>query len=73
MYYPLFFLFSYFYPLDPNVLPSVRVDTGAIKHIINGADVMAPGLTSTNAFLPKELKADNFVVRMYLRIDLIFN
>jgi predicted RNA-binding protein (TIGR00451 family) len=46
------------------MLPSVKVDTGAIKHIINGADVMAPGLTSPNAFIPNDLKADIFVVRI---------
>lgn len=47
---------------DPNILPSVQVDTGAIRNIINGADVMAPGLTSSHARLPSDLKADQFVV-----------
>ena len=38
------------------------VDSGAIRSIINGADVMAPGLTSSVARLPLDLKPDNFVV-----------
>ena len=49
--------------LDPNILPFVRVDSGAIRSIINGADVMAPGLTSSASHLSEGLKPDNFVVR----------
>jgi malignant T-cell-amplified sequence len=60
----LFYSTIFFILIDPNMLPSVKVDTGAIKHIINGADVMAPGLTSPNAFIPNDLKADIFVVRI---------
>ena len=39
----------YILPLDttdPFMLPEMRVDTGAIKHVLRGADVMCPGLTS---------------------------
>lgn len=42
------------------------VDSGAIRSIINGADVMAPGLTSSVARLPLDLKPDNFVVNFNL-------
>ena len=28
----------------PMILPVLRVDTGAIKHVMNGADVMIPGI-----------------------------
>ena len=34
------------YRLDPDILPSVQVDQGAIKFILKGADIMCPGLTS---------------------------
>lgn len=34
------------------MMPQVRVDAGAIKHILSGADVMCPGLTNPNASLP---------------------
>lgn len=53
----------FYYNVDPNVLPSVMVDSGAIKSIINGADVMAPGLTSSASRLPGDLKPDIFVVK----------
>ncbi|KAK9236314.1 PUA-like domain-containing protein [Lipomyces kononenkoae] len=34
--------------------PSVRVDRGAIKFILSGANIMCPGLTSKGATLPDE-------------------
>lgn len=37
----------------PNILPSVQVDRGAIRFIISGANVMAPGLTSAGGRLPE--------------------
>jgi hypothetical protein len=45
------------------MLPSVQVDEGAIRSILNGADVMAPGLTSLHSRLPADLKPDSVVVR----------
>lgn len=36
----------------PTILPSVRVDRGAIKFILGGANIMCPGLTSKGAQLP---------------------
>jgi predicted RNA-binding protein (TIGR00451 family) len=44
----------------------VQVDSGAIRSISNGADVMAPGLTSDNARLPRDLAADSFVVNIFI-------
>ncbi len=41
-------------------LPSVTVDMGAVKHIVNGADVMRPGIVS---FEPRFEKNDLVVVR----------
>ena len=52
-----------FFIADPNIIPFVKVDQGAIRSIISGADVMAPGLTSPVSVLPENLKPDNFVVR----------
>lgn len=36
----------------PETFPSVRVDRGAIKFILGGANIMCPGLTSKGATLP---------------------
>lgn len=36
-----------------DVLPAVRVDRGAIKFILGGANIMCPGLTSKGAQLPE--------------------
>ncbi|WFD25543.1 translation machinery-associated protein 20 [Malassezia nana] len=36
----------------PALLPSIRVDRGAIKFLLSGANVMAPGLTSAGGHLP---------------------
>lgn len=38
----------------PFLLPVLRVDRGAIKHVINGADVMVPGLRSERAVIENE-------------------
>jgi PUA-domain protein len=40
-----------------SVLPKVVVDEGAIKHILNGADVMAPGIVS----FPSGVKQNDLV------------
>ena len=37
------------------MMPSVRVDKGAIKFVLKGADVMCPGLTSKGADLGADL------------------
>lgn len=36
----------------PMLLPSIQVDRGAIKFLLSGANVMAPGLTSAGGRLP---------------------
>lgn len=40
----------------PFLLPVLRVDRGAIKHVINGADVMVPGLRSERAVIQDEVE-----------------
>lgn len=45
-----------------DILPRVQVDKGAIKFLLQGADVMAPGLTSAAGFLPDGLEKDQLVV-----------
>eukprot|EP00163_Fabomonas_tropica_P031512 TRINITY_DN7520_c0_g2_i12.p1 TRINITY_DN7520_c0_g2~~TRINITY_DN7520_c0_g2_i12.p1 ORF type:complete len:109 (+),score=35.54 TRINITY_DN7520_c0_g2_i12:303-629(+) len=34
---------------DPKLLPHLRVDRGAIKFVLSGANIMCPGLTSPGA------------------------
>ena len=34
---------------DPDILPKYRVDRGAIRFVISGANIMSPGLTSPGA------------------------
>ncbi|CDF39209.1 unnamed protein product [Chondrus crispus] len=48
----------------PFLLPILRVDRGAIKHVINGADVMVPGLRSSRAVIEDEVER-NCVVAVY--------
>ncbi|KAI9002697.1 PUA-like domain-containing protein [Gaertneriomyces semiglobifer] len=38
----------------PDMMPHVRVDRGAIKFVLSGANIMCPGLTSKGAKLPEE-------------------
>lgn len=47
---------------DPNLLPKLQVDKGAIKFILSGANIMAPGLTSPGARMDIDLPADTVVV-----------
>ena len=35
---------------DPSLLPHVVVDKGAIKFVVNGADVMRPGIVRVDEF-----------------------
>lgn len=41
----------------PDLLPTVTVDKGAIRFVVNGADVMRPGITKADEF-----PADSFVL-----------
>lgn len=42
--------------------PSVKVDRGAIKFVLSGANIMCPGLTSPGAALPEENLEEGTVV-----------
>jgi len=41
----------------PFILPSVRVDRGAIRFLLSGANMMCPGFTSRGGALPSESEA----------------
>lgn len=45
----------------PFLLPVVRVDRGAIKHVMNGADVMVPGLKSAKAEIDDRVEKEMVV------------
>lgn len=38
-----------------DLIPKTTVDEGAVKHLINGADVMAPGITELDEFRKDEI------------------
>ncbi|EAL71479.1 hypothetical protein DDB_G0271910 [Dictyostelium discoideum AX4] len=59
-YYPtLRFLHKY-----PNILPHVQVDKGAIKFVLQGANIMCRGLTSPGAKMEVDLPVDAIVAVM---------
>ena len=37
---------------DPSILPHVRIDRGAIRYLLAGANMMCPGFTSKGGWLP---------------------
>ena len=45
-------------PTDPDMMPRLRVDKGAIKFVFAGANIMCPGLTSKGATLHDEVGED---------------
>ncbi|KAL1407083.1 translation machinery-associated protein 20 [Vanrija albida] len=45
----------------PDLLPHVRVDRGAIKFLLAGANMMAPGFLSAGGHLPDGLQKDDIV------------
>ena len=47
---------------DPDLLPKVQVDKGAIRFILSGANIMCPGLTSPGARMDTSLPANAVVV-----------
>ncbi|KAK9447623.1 PUA-like domain-containing protein [Limtongia smithiae] len=49
----------------PERFPSVRVDRGAIKFILSGANIMCPGLTSKGATLPEDNIPEGTVVAIF--------
>jgi PUA domain protein len=42
----------------PQMMNKLRVDTGAIKFVLQGANIMCPGLTSPGATIHTEVEAD---------------
>jgi len=48
----------------PNILPHVQVDRGAIKFVMQGANIMCPGLTSPGGSLPEGIPNDAIVAIM---------
>lgn len=48
----LFSFFLFFFQ-DPQLLRSIRVDRGAIRFLLSGANIMAPGLLSAGGQLPE--------------------
>ncbi|EGC30209.1 hypothetical protein DICPUDRAFT_99608 [Dictyostelium purpureum] len=59
-YYPtLRFLHKY-----PDILPHVQVDKGAIRFVLQGANIMCKGLTSPGAKMEVDLPADAIVAVM---------
>lgn len=56
--------------LVPDMMPKVQIDTGAIKFILSGADIMCPGLTSAGGRISADLAQGAAVVlKLYLCID----
>lgn len=47
--------------IDPNMLPRLQVDRGAIKFVMAGANIMCPGLTSKGARMDVSVPADAVV------------
>lgn len=43
--------------VDPDMLPKLQVDRGAIKFVLSGANIMCPGLTSKGARMDEDLPA----------------
>lgn len=41
----------------PTALPTIQIDRGAIRFVLSGAALMAPGLTSAGGRLPEESEA----------------
>lgn len=42
----------------PDILPQITVDMGAVRYIVNGADIMRPGITN----IPETIKKEDIVV-----------
>ena len=45
------------------MMKKLRVDTGAIKFVLAGANIMCPGLTSEGATMHSEVRAPALLVR----------
>jgi hypothetical protein len=47
---------------DPGIMKKFRVDRGAIKFVLAGANIMCPGLTSAGGDLDEDVPVDSPVV-----------
>lgn len=47
----------------PEIMKKLRVDTGAIKFVLAGADIMCPGLTSAGATMHDEVSSRSMHVK----------
>ena len=54
---------------DPDMLPKVQVDKGAIKFLLSGANIMCPGLTSPGARMDVSLPEETVVVSPHIHVD----
>jgi predicted RNA-binding protein (TIGR00451 family) len=52
------------YSIDPNLLPHMQVDRGAVKFVMSGANIMCPGLTSEGAKMDMSVDKDQPVAIM---------
>ena len=50
--------------IDPDLLPKLQVDRGAIKFVLSGANIMCPGLTSKGARMDIDLPEESMVAIM---------
>mmetsp|Transcript_29526 Transcript_29526/g.41166 ORF Transcript_29526/g.41166 Transcript_29526/m.41166 type:complete len:219 (+) Transcript_29526:109-765(+) len=48
----------------PELIPSVTVDKGAIRHVLKGSKIMSPGLTSAGGCIEGDMKKGDAVVVM---------
>ena len=48
----------------PQAIPRLRTDTGAIKFVLSGANIMCPGLTSPGATIHDEVTLLSFPVEI---------
>jgi len=48
----------------PHILPHIQVDRGAIKFVMQGANIMCPGMTSPGGRLPEDLQTNSIVAVM---------
>lgn len=48
--------------IDPNMMPTMRVDKGAISFVMNGANIMCAGFTSKEGRMETPLEAGSPVV-----------
>ncbi|KAI5189211.1 malignant T-cell-amplified sequence [Nematocida minor] len=55
--------------MAPEILKKVIVDKGAIKHLINGADVMAPGLLHSTSEYPLVSVGDLVAIYGYDKVS----